>query len=338
LLLGLFFISVGMSADLGVVAREPLWIFGAVAALMTIKALIVFAIARLTGHGSESARNLAAALAQGGEFAFVLFTLAGSYKIMDGALIDRLVVIVTLSMAATPFALKVNDALNRFLGKSRAHERYDAIDEDATPVIIAGFGRVGQIVGRILNLKKIRFTALERNAEQVESVRRFGGKVYYGDASRLDLLRAAKTDKARLFVLAIDDVETSIRTAEIVRHNFPDLKIYARARNRFHAHRLMDLRCDLIERETFRGSLHFAQEVLIALQIPPWDAQTTVARFQALDEKTLVRQHAIYHDETQLIQTSKEAADELEGLLEQDQEDAAAIAAPAAPFSPSDVR
>lgn len=338
LLLGLFFIAVGMSADLAVIVRDPVLIFGAVAGLMLIKALIVFAIARMAGHSNDSARNLAAALAQGGEFAFVLFTLAGSYKIMDAQLIDQLVVIVTLSMAATPLALLINDSLGRWLAKPRAHERFDAIDEDATPVIIAGFGRVGQIVGRILNLKRIPFTALDRNAEQVESVRRFGRKVYYGDASRLDLLRAAKADKAKLLVLAIDDVETSIRTAETVRRHFPDLKIYARARNRFHAYRLMDLRCELIERETFRSSLHLAQEVLIALQVPSWEAQTTVARFQAHDEKTLARQHAIYHDETQLIQTSKDAALELEGLLEQDREDASEIDAPLAPFSPSDVR
>jgi glutathione-regulated potassium-efflux system ancillary protein KefC/glutathione-regulated potassium-efflux system protein KefB len=338
LLLGLFFISVGMSADLSLIAREPVSILTAVIALIAIKALIVFAIARFAGHGAGSARKLAAALAQGGEFAFVLFTLAGSYKIMDAALVDRLVIIVTLSMAATPFVLKLNDALNRRLASKRAHERYDTIDDDATPVIIAGFGRVGQIVGRILKLKKIPFTALDRNAEQVEAVRRYGAKVYYGDASRLDLLRAAKADKARLFVLAIDDVEASIRTAEIVRHNFPDLRIYARARNRFHAHRLMDLHCDLIERETLLSSLHFAEQVLIALEVPPWDAKTTVARFQMHDEKTLARQYAVYHDETQLIQTSKEAAAELEGLFEQDQEDASEIEAPVAPFSPSDVR
>jgi len=338
LLLGLFFISVGMSAELGVIAREPLLIIGAVIALMTIKAAIVLAIARIAGYGSESARNLAAALAQGGEFAFVLFTLAGSYKIMDGQLVDRLIVIVTLSMAATPFALKVNDAVSRWLAKPRAKERYDEINDDATPVIIAGFGRVGQIVARVLNLKKIPFTALDRNAEQVESVRRFGSKVYYGDASRLDLLRAAKADKAKLFVLAIDDIEASVRTAETVRRHFPDLKICARARNRFHAYRLMDLDCELIERETFRSSLHLAKEVLIALDVPSWDVETSVARFQVHDEKLLTRQHAIYHDETQLIQASKDAAQELEDLLEQDRDDASDLDAQSAPFSPSDVR
>ena len=338
LLLGLFFISVGMSADLGIIAREPLMIVGALIALIAIKALIVFAIARLAGHGSHSARNLAAALAQGGEFAFVLFTLAGNYKIMDAPMVDRLIVIVTLSMAATPFALKLNDAMNRWLAKPRARERYDEINDEATPVIIAGFGRVGQIVGRILSLKKIPYTALDRNAEQVETVRRFGRKVYYGDASRLDLLRAAKADQAKLFVLAIDEVEASLRTAETLRRHFPDLKIYARARNRFHAYRLMDLNCELIERETLRSSLYLAKQVLIALDIPAWDAETAVSRFQVHDEKNLARQHAVYHDETQLIQTVKDAARELEGLLEQDREDAAEMDASSAPFSPSDVR
>jgi glutathione-regulated potassium-efflux system ancillary protein KefC/glutathione-regulated potassium-efflux system protein KefB len=338
LLLGLFFISVGMSVDLSLIVREPLLICGAVLGLMMVKGLIVLAIAKIAGHGAASARKLAVVLAQGGEFAFVLFSLAGSYKIMDALLVDRLVVIVTLSMAATPFALKLNDALNRQLEKSRPPVQYDEIEDEPFPVIIAGFGRVGQIIGRILSLQKIEYTALDRNAEQVESVRRFGRKVYYGDASRLDLLRAAKADKAKLFVLAIDDVEASLRTAETVRRYFPDLKIYARARNRFHSYRLLDLGCELIERETFRSSLHMAREILIALDTPSWIAETTVARFQAHDEKTLARQHAIYHDETQLIQTAKDAAAELEDLLQQDREDAAEITAASAPFSPSDVR
>jgi glutathione-regulated potassium-efflux system ancillary protein KefC/glutathione-regulated potassium-efflux system protein KefB len=337
LLLGLFFISVGMSVDLGLIAREPVSIVVAVIGLMAIKAAVVLAIAKVAGHGADAGRKLAAALAQGGEFAFVLFTLAGTYKIMEGALVDRLVVIVTLSMAATPFALKLSDALGRWLSRPRAGEAFDTIEDDATPVIIAGFGRVGQIVARVLTIQHIPFTALDRNPEQVETVRRFGRKVYYGDASRLDLLRAAKADQAKLFVLAIDDVEASIRTAETVRKHFPDLKIYARARNRFHAHRLMDLKCELIERETYRSSLHLAQQVLVGMGVSTWDAQTTVTRFQAHDENTLKRQHAVYHDESQLIQTSKQAAEELESLLEQDRDDAQSQPRPPS-FSPSDVR
>jgi len=169
-------------------------------------------------------------------------------------------------------------------------------------------------------------------------VRRFGSKVYYGDASRIDLLRAAKADKAKIFVLAIDDVEASIKTAETVRRNFPELKIYARARNRFHAYRLRDLGCELIERETFRSSLHLTEEMLVGLGLSSWEAQLTVARFKSHDEQTLDRQYAVYHDETKLRQTSIEAAKELEGLFEQDREDAPEINADGAVFSPSDVR
>jgi len=338
LLLGLFFIAVGMSVDLSLIAREPATIVAAVVGLMLTKFAILFAIAKLAGQGRQSARNLAAALSEGGEFAFVLFSLAAGYRIMDAQLVDWLVVVVTLSMAATPFALALNDRLSRRLRKPRSEEQFDTIDEADSQVIIAGFGRVGQIVGRILSVQKIAFTALDRNPEQVETMRRFGRKVYYGDASRLDLLRAAKADKAKLFVLAIDDVEASIQTAETVRRHFPTLKIYARARNRFHAYRLMDVGCELIERETFRSSLQLSEQVLTALGVSEWSAQLTVSRFKAHDEQTLERQHAVYHDETQLRQTSIEAAKELESLFEQDREEAALLNAEAAAFSPSDVR
>ena len=337
LLLGLFFITVGMSVDLSVIGREPLLIVAAVIGMMLAKAAILFAIGKLSGYTTDTARNLAVALSQGGEFAFVLFSLAGSYSIMDAALVDRLVVVVTLSMALTPVALALNDAVSRAKRTARVEE-FDTIDEGESQVIIAGFGRVGQIVGRILTVKKIPFTALDRSPEQVESVRRFGRKVYYGDASRLDLLRAAKADTARLFVLAIDDVEASILTAETVRRHFPQLTIYARARNRFHAYRLMDLGCELIERETYRSSLHLSEQVLKALGMSEWQAQLTVARFTAHDERSLARQHAVYHDEQQLRQSALEAARELEGLFEQDREDATQVDAGTPAFSPSDVR
>jgi len=339
LLLGLFFMSVGMSVDLGLIESKPLVICGAVIGLMAAKAGVLFVVGKLSGHSTESARNLAAALSQGGEFAFVLFGVAAGHRIMEQPLVDLLVVVVTLSMAATPLALVLNDALSRWLAKPKADEGFDTIDDDNSQVIIAGFGRVGQIVGRILVLKKIPFTALDASPEQVESVRRFGSKVYFGDASRLDLLTAAKTDKAKLFVLAIDNVESSIRTAEMVRRHFPEVKIYARARNRFHAHRLMDLGVDLIERETLLSSLDLAEQVLKALGITGWEAQETVARFKLHDEKTLIRQYAVYHDESQLIQTSKQAAQELQGLLESDtQESSTELLGDRPVFSPSDVR
>ena len=337
LLLGLFFISVGMSVDMGLLAAKPLAILGAVLGLMAVKAGLLFGLGRFAGHSAESSRNLAVALSQGGEFAFVLFGLAAGSAIMPAREVDFLVLVVTLSMALTPLVLLANDALARRLAASRSERPFDQIEAEDSQVIIAGFGRVGQIVGRILAVRRIPFTALDASPEQVETVRRFGSKVYYGDASRLDLLTAARADKARLLVLAIDDVEASIRTAETVRRHFPDLKLYARARNRFHAHRLMDLGAELIERETFLGSLALARSVLEALGTQPWEAEQTVARFKAHDERTLERQHAVYHDETQYIQTSRDAAAELQGLFESDREDQPQIGGNA-PFTPADVR
>jgi glutathione-regulated potassium-efflux system ancillary protein KefC/glutathione-regulated potassium-efflux system protein KefB len=336
LLLGLFFISVGMSVDLGLLVAEPLKVAIAVMALMLIKSAVLFALGRLAGHSVESSRRLAAALAQGGEFAFVLFAVAAAGGIMTRSLADLLVIVVTLSMMLTPLALALDDWLVRTRSR-KIEESFDEIDAGEVPVMIAGFGRVGQIVGRVLRARNIAFTALDKSSEQVESVRRFGSRAYYGDASRLDLLRAARTDKARLFVLAIDDVESSLRVAETVKKHFPNVRIHARARNRFHAYRLMDLGVDRIVRETFLSSLEIAGQVLREMGLSERDAKDTVATFRRHDEQMIQRQHAVYHDETQLIQTTQEAARELEGLFESDSEDRRGdMAKPA--FNPEDVR
>jgi glutathione-regulated potassium-efflux system ancillary protein KefC/glutathione-regulated potassium-efflux system protein KefB len=336
LLLGLFFISVGMAVDVGLLAASPLGVAAAALGLMALKAAVLLALARASGHSWASAHSLAAALSQGGEFAFVLFGVAAGHAVMPQPLVDFLVLAVTVSMALTPLALAAADAVSRRLQPPAAERAYDAIEDNHSQVVIAGFGRVGQIVGRILLGRRIPFTALDINPEQVETVRRFGIKVYFGDASRLDLLSAARTDRARIFVLAIDDVETSLRAAETVRRHFPQVRLFARARNRFHAYRLMDLGAELIERETFLGALALSEQVLRGLRLPPWEAAQSVARFKAHDERTLERQHAVYHDETQLIQTSKQAAAELQGLFESDRESQPASGASA--FSPADVR
>lgn len=340
LLLGLFFISVGMSADLGLIVSHPFAIVGATATLMTVKAVILLGIGRFSGHSWASSRGLAVALCQGGEFAFVLFGLAADSGIMGRTLTDSLVIVVTLSMALTPLAFVLNDVvIARWLRKP-VEEKFDEIDAGENRVIIAGFGRVGQIVGRLLRAKRIPFTALDRSAEQVETVRRFGSRAYYGDASRFDMLLAAKADRAEILVLAIDDVESSLRTAETARKHFPNLRIYARARNRFHAYRLMDIGVDYLIRETYGSSLELTQQVLRGLNLTEWEAQDAVATFRRHDEQFLARQHAVYHDETQLIQSSKEAVQELESLLQSDAEsDNGKSSRKGAPlFSPSDIR
>jgi monovalent cation:proton antiporter-2 (CPA2) family protein len=340
LLLGLFFISVGMSADLGVLAAYPIAIAAASLGLMAVKAGVLLAIGRLSGHNWASSRGLAVALCQGGEFAFVLFSLAAENAIMDRTLADSLVIVVTISMALTPLAFAFNDVLLARWLKKPVEEKFDDIRESGNRVIIAGFGRVGQIAGRLLRAKKISFTALDKSPEQVATVRRFGALAYYGDASRLDVLRAAGAGTAEMLVLAIDDVEASLRTVETIKKHFPRLKIFARARNRFHAYRLMDLGVDYLMRETLLSSLELGRDMLIELGIPAWDARDTVDIFQRHDEHLLERQHAVYHDESKLIQTSREAAQELEQLFESDIEtDAGSAQETAKPvFSPSDVR
>jgi monovalent cation:proton antiporter-2 (CPA2) family protein len=343
LLLGLFFISVGMSADLGLIVAHPFAIFGATVALMAVKAAILLGLGRFSGHSWESSRGLAVALCQGGEFAFVLFGLAADNGIMGRTLTDSLVIVVTLSMALTPLAFAFNDVLlARWLRKPE-EEHFDAIEENDNRVIIAGFGRVGQIVGRLLRAKRIAFTALDKSPEQVETVRRFGSRSYYGDASRLDVLRAAGADKAQILVLAIDDVEASLRTAENARRHFPKLKIYARARNRFHAYRLMDIGVDFLMREAFLSSLDLARNVLQGLGMAAWEARDATETFRWHDERRLESQHAVYHDETQLIQTSKDAQKELEGIFDADAENQGRGAGDEGRggrpvFSPSDVR
>jgi glutathione-regulated potassium-efflux system protein KefB len=318
LLLGLFFIAVGMSANLGLVASAPLAILAVVIIMMTVKSAVVFLLGKLAGYSNACARNLAVALCQGGEFAFVIFGVAAAHQIMDQNVADMLIVAVTLSMALTPALFALNEVIEKRWLRPAQPPKFDNIDAGENLVIIAGFGRVGQIVGRILRMRRIGFTALEMSQEQVDVVRRFGNKVYYGDASRLDLLRAAKADQATVFVLAIDDVASSLKTAAMVKKHFPRLAIYARARNRFHAYQLMDIGVNGLIRETLLSSLDLAKQVLQGLGIEEEQARSTVEMFKAHDQKTLLAQLAIHHDETKLIQTSKEAAQELQTLFEAD--------------------
>lgn len=267
---------------------------------------------------ARCARSLALILPQGGEFAFVLFSAATAYHIIDQGLTDTLILVVSLTMACTPLLFIVNEKVLRPWLDGRAPPVFDRIDEPGNPVIIAGFGRVGQIIGRILRVKSIAFTALEISPTQVDFVRKYGGKIYYGDASRIDLLRAAHADKARIFVLAIDDIASSIKTAEAVKTHFPNLEIIARVRNRHHAHMLMDLGVKVFIRETYLSSLKLAEEVLSGLGLPRSDVVSSVEMFRQYDEATLIKQHAIHHDEKQLIQSVKDAAEELQELFESD--------------------
>ncbi|MCB1573029.1 MAG: monovalent cation:proton antiporter-2 (CPA2) family protein [Xanthomonadales bacterium] len=316
LLLGLFFISVGMTADIRMVPHQPVLIAAMLAGLLVLKGLILFGVGRLAREDASSALKLAGVLAQGGEFAFIVFTLAVQNRLLDAQLRDLLIVVITLSMALTPLLV----VLFARLGPTQATEKpaYDAIDEDDAPrVIIAGFGRVGQIVARILRANQIRFTAIESSIEQVEFSRRFGSQIYYGDPTRSDLLRAAQVEKAELFIVATDDPETNIRTARLVRRMYPQLKVIARARNRQHAFRLMDLGADVV-RETFHSSLEMSRMALQQLGMPEALAGQRVDRFREFDEKLLAEQHLFYDDEAAIMQNAREAQNDLDRLFEAD--------------------
>jgi monovalent cation:proton antiporter-2 (CPA2) family protein len=316
LLLGLFFMAVGMAVNFGLIADEPFEIAVLVVVLVAVKAAIVYALARAFGEEGPSAYALAVVLSQGGEFAFVLFSLAAGENLLPAALADRLVLIVTVSMLTTPFLVNLLRCLPQ-RKEPTAAERAAPPDED-NPVIIAGFGRFGQIVGRILATRGIPFTALDRDPEQIEFVGHFGNKIYFGDASRPDLLRAAKADKASILVIAVDDIEASVKCAEIAKQQFPRLKIFARARNRLHAYRLLDLGIRRVWRETFHSSADMAGTVLTELGLPDSTAEETVRIFTLHDERLLRRAAAHHADMEKLIEIAKAGRTELHSLFEQD--------------------
>jgi len=318
LLLGLFFMAVGMSANLALLAAHPIPVLGVALGLMLLKGVVLCAVARVAGNGNEDAQRIAILLAQGGEFAFVLFTAAQTVGILAGETAQFLVLAVTISMLLAPLSFVVHERmLARWLERKKPPE-FDLIDGPGNPVIIAGYGRYGQIISRVLRMAGIPFTALETSYQQVDFVRKFGAKVYYGDASRLELLESAKTGDAKLFVLAIDDVEASVKTAALVRKHFPDLPILARARNRVHYYRLRDLDIDAIERDTFLSSLDTARQALEALGLEPKQAARAVELFRAHDKRQLEVQYAVRQDEAQLIQTAAQAAAQLQELFESD--------------------
>lgn len=321
LLLGLFFISVGMSINLDKVVAEPVPIAIGVAGLLLVKMVVLVVVGWRPGRlPLRESLMLGAVLALGGEFAFVVFGEAFKVGLIDDVLRDRLVAIVGLSMAVTPLMVI---AMSRFLldhPEKKEERPADVIDNDEPRVIIAGFGRMGQIVGRMLRAQGIPFTALEHNTEQVDLSRRFGTLIYFGDPTKPDLLRAAHADRAEVFVITTDDPDVTVRTARLLRRLYPNLKVFARARNRQHAFKLMDLGVEVI-RETFHSSLELSEQVLQALGIPPDIAHDRRERFREHDERMLREQHLIYDDEAALISSSQQALKDLETLFRADESD-----------------
>ena len=319
ILLGFFFLSVGMSARLDLLVAAPGIILLSVLVLILGKAGVAFGLARIIRQPPRDALRFALALPQGSEFSFVLFGAAIAAGVLPRAQSEIATLVIALSMAATPilFALSERFLVPR-IGRVVAPV-YDKIEFADAPVIICGFGRMGQIVGRVLRTQGIRFTALEQDADQIETLRRFGTKVYYGNPSRPDLLRAAGAETAKLLVIALADSEESLRVVDVARRNFPNLRILARARNRRHAHLLMQRGVEDLVRETFHSSLNLTEQVLVGLGQDPADAHRAVEQFRIADERGLRDSMEFYDDEKRLIQNARQVSEELNGLFQADQ-------------------
>ncbi len=321
LLLGLFFISVGMGANLQLLLDAPATVLGLMLLLIAIKLPLLLFIGRLAGGlGKVSAVRLGVVLAAGGEFAFVVFKIGKDQGLFDQHLFDTLLLTITLSMAVTPLLLL---ACARWL-KSRPKpvvpvpEHLKAIDTDAPRVVIAGMGRMGQIVSRILRAQNVSFVALDTSVDTIELTRSFGNvPVFYGDPLRPEILSAAKVGEAEYFIIATDDPETNIKTAELVHRLYPHIKIIARARNRQHVHRLVDAGAVAI-RETYYSSLEMSRRTLVGLGLTEEQANWRIQRFKQHDEQVLAAQYLVRDDAAKVMQTAQEARGELATLFESD--------------------
>jgi monovalent cation:proton antiporter-2 (CPA2) family protein len=320
LLLGFFFISVGLSADLSLAAVHPGLLAAGTAALLVAKSAIGTGLARIARQDWRNALRFGLALQPASEFSFVLFGAAVGAGALAADLGSLATLMCAASMIATPVLFAASEAVLLPRLRSHAEPVYDPITDDGTAVIIAGFGRFGQIVGRVLAMHGIAFTALDRDQGQVDVVRRFGAKVYFGDPRREDVLRAAGADRATLLVVALDLPQDVLGVVEIAKRHFPELRILARARNRRHAYLLMDRAVDGLVRDTFHSSLKMAELALEALGIDEPAAQRAVELFREHDERALQETHAIYRDERQLIQSNQQAAAELASLFEADRD------------------
>ena len=318
-LLGFFFISVGMSADLTAALATPGALAAATLGLMAVKIAVAVGLALAMRRDVPNALRFGLALSQASEFSFVLLGAAVAVGALPAGLAPLATLVSATSMLATPvlFALSERFAIPRL--RREPAPSYDAIAPSDAPVILAGFGRMGQIVGRVLGMAGIPYTALEQDSGQVDVIRRFGGKVYYGDASRPELLRAAGADTAKVLIVALDDMDQTLRTVEIAKRNHPHLRILSRARNRHHVLQLMDREVDGVVRDTFHSALRLAEISLKELGFAPDAASRAVHLFREHDEANLAEAHADYRDEAHRIQTAKQTTEELTALFEADQ-------------------
>jgi glutathione-regulated potassium-efflux system ancillary protein KefC len=321
LLLGLFFIAVGMSVDFGVLLARPWQVFGLVVLYLTVKIGILYGLSKFFGIPRRQQALFAFLLSQGGEFAFVVFGAAATAGVFTKDVSTMLVLVVALSMVATPLLLLVYDKLiqPRFRA-ARKKRPDDVIEQQSDHVIIAGFGRFGQIVGRLLHANRIGLTVLDHDPDQIDLMRKFGFKVFYGDATRVNLMHAAGADKARALVVAIGNAEKSLALIDAVQREFPSLPILARARNVTHYYDLMDRGVTVIERETFEAALEMGRKALEQIGFGADRARQASIKFRDHNIKTLHAVYPHYKDQSQLVSMTRQAREELEQMFARDAE------------------
>jgi glutathione-regulated potassium-efflux system ancillary protein KefC len=312
LLLGLFFIAVGMSIDFGVLLAHPVWMAVVVAGFMLIKAVGIYALAKLMGLPYQERPVFTLLLAQGGEFAFVVFQAAGP-NVLPPQMASFLIGAVALSMLLSPLLLVVLDrwVLPRYSTRG-ATTMEEISEQQSASVIICGFGRYGQIIGRVMSAQGLQVTVLDHDPDTVEGLRQFGFRVFYGDATRLDLLRTAGGATAKVLVVAVDDVEQSLAIVDLAREHFPQAQIVARARNLGHWYQLRDRGVELIERELFESSLRSARQVLEILGWPPHEARESAMRFRQLNIQLAIETHPLHKDRAQLVSAAKAGRQQME--------------------------
>lgn len=317
LLMGLFFIGVGMSLSLPLILAQPLLIIALTVAYMAVKMGLIYGIGRVFKLTHENSKLMSLAVGQGGEFAFVIFGMVLSFGIAPSEPLAILTAVITVSMALSPL---LNLAYERLMIKCDVAPKpqYDVITNENPEIIIAGFGRFGQIFGRILKSQNIPFVAIDHDASQVDSLRKFGHKVYFGDASRRDILETAGVARAKYFILAIDDMEQSLTTAQTLREHFPHIKIFARARNRGHVFEFMELGVTQIKRETFDASLSFVGDLLREMGHTAERAQSIVERFRVHDEVMMAEQYKVRTDENMYVSVATQGQAQLAQVMEQD--------------------
>ncbi|MBX9832072.1 MAG: glutathione-regulated potassium-efflux system protein KefC [Burkholderiaceae bacterium] len=334
LLLGLFFIAVGMSIDFGVILRSPGLMAAILVGFLAAKALVIYTLAKVVGIPYQERPVFTLLLAQGGEFAFVVFQAAAGASVFPAETASLLIGAVALSMLISPLLLVLLDrVLLRRYAKLKTEPQAEEISEpQEAPIIIAGFGRYGQIVSRVLLAQGFRTTVLDHSVDMLEVARTFGYRVFYGDATRLDLLRIAGAEHARILVVAVDDPEQSLKIAKLAREHFPHLQVVARARDVTHWNKLRDLGVTLVQRELFESSLQSAHTVLELMGRPTAEATAITQRFRTHNIALADRMYPHHNDRAKFIAVAREGRNQFAEQMARERQETAAPGAASGPY------